>query len=154
MRAIESAWSPAQFTTVPPVMSPAVVRSSTPSGFSAKPKTLAPKMTSTPARRARSRYASVTRAKSTMAVRGEWSALTPRACGSISRSRSGPITSTPGTPLASPRRRNSSSAGISASDVATITLPTTAWGTDSRSQNSISARAPATQVAAFNEPGL
>ena len=89
-----------------------------------------------------------------MPVFGDHSARIPAECGSISRSRSGPIISSPGTPFATPRSYRSSSRPSSSSRVATITLPHRSYATPVSSQNSISDFEPVTQFCAFSDPGL
>ncbi len=83
-----------------------------------QPGTTSPPAASTSAAKERA-----TSVKSTTPVAGEWSAATPRACGSNSRISSSPIRRRPGTWFAWPRRSSSSSRGSSVSSAATISLP-------------------------------
>ena len=68
-------------------------------------------------------YPSATRRKSMTPVVGAQRARIPAACGSISRIRSGPISSIPSTPLASARSRISIKRGSSDASSATTSLP-------------------------------
>jgi hypothetical protein len=77
----------------------------------------------------------------------------PAACGSSSSSRSRPISSSPGTPFAVPRRWSSSRRGNSSGEVATTTFPHRLHGMPRSSQYASSAAAPATQSRAFSDPG-
>ncbi len=93
-----------------------------------------PVTTRPPRRSSSAAKLAATRAKSTTPVSGEWSAAIPVACGSISRSSSGPIRRSPGTSFSRPLRSSSSSAASSPSSVATITLPLLTVGIPCSSQ--------------------
>ena len=113
--ASRSAQGPAQTTSrAVSVSPPDVAIAVRPPGASAKPRTCAAEVDRAAGGLADLRRRRVaTAAKSTTPVAGECRASIPAACGSSSRSRSGPIRSSPGTPLAVPRRSSSSSRGSS-----------------------------------------
>ena len=77
----------------------------------------------------------------------------PAACGSSSRSSSGPISRMPATPFASPRRFSSAIRSSSAPRVATTTLPQRSAPIPYSSQNAYIRSAPATAIRAFADPG-
>ena len=106
-----------------------------------------------PFARTSSAYASATRRKSTMPVLGLHSARMPMACGSSSRIRSGPTTSSPGTPFSMARSRSASNRGSSDSSSATTSLPVRSTAMPCSSQNASSSRLPSRHRRAFSEPG-
>ena len=95
----------------------------------------------------------VTRVKSVIPVRGLHSARIPATWGSISRIRSGPTSSRPSTPLASPLALSAARRASSDSSRATTSLPGNAIGTSWASQYRSRSALPSRHRSAFWEPG-
>ena len=148
-----SDWSPAHTITLRVTMSPAVVATTRSCPVSRIPVTSTPSWISPPIARMSSAIRSLTATKSMIAVRGDHSAPTPAACGSISRMRSGPTSSRPSTSLASPRSSSVRIRGSSSSPSATTSLPTCSTGMSCRTAYASIAVLPARHRRALNDPG-
>ena len=85
---------------------------------------------------------------------GEYNALIPAACGSISLILSGPINSNPCTLFATPRSYKLFNLGNSSSSYATIIFPQRSYFKPFSTQKSAILCLPSTQKSAFSDPGL
>ena len=89
-----------------------------------------------------------------MPVLGEYKALIPAACGSISLILSGPINSNPFTLFAIPRSYKLFNLGNSSSSYATIIFPHLSYLRSFSMQKSAILCLPSTQKSALSDPGL